>query len=227
MTKVRDLIPMPKMSDDGVPCWPDYRVWLINDSFYEPSECHNSYCHKPEIHTRYMRCLADTKECKTVCARCHRGVCYEKEMITWLEGSASVEIQTPPLKPFSRPHISDGPISFTNLLKDAVPMMPELEILKAINTSVQLYNLRDDIKNITNLLLSYGKDYDEISAKRISLVGWFSGFVSNTMLWPIIALILTWLSVGSFYIYFRERAQGGTGKVVMRRRGPQKGYKRL
>ena len=38
-TVVRGIIPMPKMSMDGVPLWPDYKVWLIDGRYYEPSDC--------------------------------------------------------------------------------------------------------------------------------------------------------------------------------------------
>lgn len=34
-TVVRGIIPIPKMSTDGVPCWPDYKVWLIDGRYYE------------------------------------------------------------------------------------------------------------------------------------------------------------------------------------------------
>ncbi|KAK2812874.1 hypothetical protein Q5P01_000951 [Channa striata] len=105
---VRGIIPIPKMSTDGVPCWPDYNVWFIDGKFYEPSECHGKYCAKPELHERYLRCTKDPSECKTVCGPCHRGICYRDNKVTWMEGSATVEIDSPPLKPFSRPHISDG-----------------------------------------------------------------------------------------------------------------------
>ncbi|XP_078805966.1 uncharacterized protein LOC144993914 [Oryzias latipes] len=64
---VRGIIPMPKISTDGVPCWPDYDVWLIDGRFYEPSECHGKYCRRPELHERYRRCVEDPSECKTVC----------------------------------------------------------------------------------------------------------------------------------------------------------------
>ena len=225
MTKVRDVIPMPKMSDDGVPCWPDYRVWLINDSFYEPSECHSSYCLKPEIHTRYMRCLADTKECKTVCARCHRGICFENDKISWLEGSASVEIQTPPLKPFSRPSISEGPISFINVLKDVLPMMEELKKLEALNTSVTLYSLQEDVKNLTLFLHSFSEEYDKMSANRFNILGLFSSLFGNTVQWAANVLCIT-LSVMCFIkVYFCTRTQSSRGEVETKGRGRHKGKK--
>lgn len=117
-TVIRGIIPMPKMSTDEVPCWPDYNVWLIDGRYYESSECYGKYCHKPEPHERYLRCIKDPSECKTVCAPCHRGISEQYKKVTWMEGSAAIQIESPPLKPFSRPHISDGPVSFSDLLKD-------------------------------------------------------------------------------------------------------------
>lgn len=64
-----------------------------------------------------------------------------------MEGSAAVEIESPPLKPlpFSRPHISDSSVSFSDLLKDVIPGVPEMELLQAINTSVKLADMREDL----------------------------------------------------------------------------------
>lgn len=94
---------------------------------------------------RYLRCVKDPSECKTVCTPCHRGICFDQDKkVTWMEGSAVVEIESPPLKPFSRLHISDGPMSFSDLLKDGIPGMSEMELLQAINTSIKLIEVRED-----------------------------------------------------------------------------------
>lgn len=217
-TVVRGIIPMPKMSTDGVPCWPDYNVWLIDGKYHEPSQCYGKYCHKPERHERYLRCIRDANECKTVCSPCHRGVCYAKNKITWMEGSAEVEIESPPLKPFSRPHISDGPVSFADLLKD-VPGAPELDLVKAINTSVNLVDVREDLDNVTKSLEDFGKRYDAITSSRVTFGGWLSGFASDAALWTSVAVLMAWcsaLSAGIAYMYFCGGGSGGgRGGVVM------------
>ena len=209
-TIVRGIIPMPKMSTDGVPCWPDYKVWLIDGSYYEPSDCYGKYCHKPEPHERYLRCVKDPSECKTVCTACHRGVCYQDKKVTWMEGSASVEIESPPLKPFSGPHISDGPVSFSDLLK--IPKVSELELLQAINTTVKLIDIRDDLDNITKSLEEFDKRYDEISSSRVTFGGWLSGFASGIALWTSVGILMTWctvLSAGIVYLFFFGGGGGG------------------
>ena len=223
---VREVIPMPRMSNDGVPCWPDYRVWLIDDSFYEPSECHSGYCHRPEVHARYMRCLADTKECRTVCARCHRGMCYDNEKITWLEGSASVEIQTPPLRLLPRPHISDGPVSFMDLMKDTLPSVPAPEILDLLNTSIRLYSSKGVAKNLTDFLLAFSKEYDGISADRVNLLGFLSGFWSGGLQWIAGTLLEALFVICIVKVYFCFRSRAKNRQVVIEREWREKG-KRL
>lgn len=213
-TVVRGIIPMPKLSTDGVPCWPDYKVWLINGMYYEPSECHGKYCHKPELHDRYLRCTKDPSECKTVCAPCHRGICYQDNKVTWMEGSAAVEIESPPLKPFSRPHISDGPVSFSDILKDSIPTMADVDILQAINTSVRLMDVQGDLYNITRNIQEFDKRYEEITASRVTFGGWLSGFMSDAALWTSLAVLMAWctaLSAGMGYMYFCGGASGGGG----------------
>lgn len=211
-TVVRGIIPMPQMSTDGIPCWPDYNVWLINGKYYQPSECHGRYCHEPELHHRYLRCLADPKDCKTICAPCHGGVCYQKNKVTWMEGTATVEIESPPLQPFSRPHISDGPMSFLDLLKQEMPGTPEMELVKSINTSIQLPNIQDKLENITRTVVEFDKRYEEISASRVTFGGWLSGFASDAALWTSVAILMAWcsgLSAGICYALFC----GGGGDV--------------
>lgn len=213
-TVVRGIIPTPKMSTDNVPCWPDYNVWLIDGKYYEPSQCHGKYCHKPERHERYLRCLRDPNECKTVCPPCHRGVCYRNNKITWMEGSAEVEIESPPLKPFSRPHISDGPVSFADLLKD-VPGVPEFDLVKAINTSVKLVEVQEDLDNITKSLEDFDKRYNAITSSRVTFGGWLSGFASDAALWTSVAILMSWctaLSAGIAYMYFCGGGGGGGGR---------------
>ena len=210
-TIVRGIIPMPKMSTDGVPCWPDYKVWLIDGSYHEPSDCYGQYCHKPEPHERYLRCLKDPSECKTVCTPCHRGICYQDKKVTWMEGSASVEIESPPLKPFSGPHISDGPVSFSDLLK--IPKVSELELLQAINTTVKLIDMQGDLDNISKSLEEFDKRYDEIAANRVTFGGWLSGFASDTALWTSVAILMTWCTVLSagigYFLFFGGAGRGG------------------
>lgn len=213
-TVVRGIVPMPKMSTDGVPCWPDYKVWLIDGRYYEPSQCYGKYCHKPELHERYLRCIREPNECKTVCAPCHRGVCYQDRKVTWMEGSVAVEIESPPLKPFSRPHISDGPMSFADLLKHSVPGIPEMELLKAINTSVKLIDVREDLENITKSLEEFDKRYDAITSSRVTFGGWLSGFASDAALWTSVAILMSWctaLSAGIGYLLFCRGGLGGGG----------------
>lgn len=41
-TVVRGIIPMPKMSTDRVPRWPDYKVWLIDGRYYKLSDCYGN-----------------------------------------------------------------------------------------------------------------------------------------------------------------------------------------
>ena len=215
---VRGIIPMPRMSTDGVACWPDYKVWLIDGEYYEPSECHGKYCHKPERHQRYQRCVKNPSECKTVCAPCHRGICYQDRKVTWMEGSAAVEIASPPLKPFSRPHISDGPVSFSDLLKNSIPGIPEMELLQAINTSVKLINVQGDLDNVTRTIQEFDKRYDDITASRVTFGGWLSGFASDMALWTSVAILMAWctaLSAGIGYMYFCGGGGGlGGGGVV-------------
>jgi hypothetical protein len=215
-TVVRGIIPMPKMSTDGVPCWPDYKVWLIDGKYYEPSECHGNYCHKPELHERYSRCMKEPSECKTVCSPCHRGICYQDKKVSWMEGSASIEIESPPLKPFSRPHISDGPVSFSDMVKDSIPDMSELELLRAINTSVKLMDVREDLENITRDLEEFDKRYDEITASRVTFGGWLSGFASDAALWTSIAILIAWstalsLGIGYMFLFGGGGGAGGAG----------------
>ena len=220
-TVVRGLIPMPTLSTDGVPCWPDYKVWLINGMYYEPSECHGKYCHKPKLHDRYLRCTKDPSECKTVCAPCHRGICYQDNKVTWMEGSAAVEIESPPLKPFSRPHISDGPVSFSDILKDSIPTMANVDILQAINTSVRLIDVKEDLDNITKNIQEFDKRYEEITARRVTFGGLLSGFMSDTALWASVAVLMTWctaLSAGIGYLYFCGGTGGGDVVLVNKRR---------
>jgi len=214
-TAVRGIIPMPKMSTDGVPCWPDYNVWMIDGRYYEPSDCYGKYCHKPEPHERYLRCVKDPGECKTICAPCHRGICYRDYKVTWMEGSAAVEIESPPLKPFSRRHISDGPIvSFSDLLRDGIPEMPEMDLLQAIRTSVNLSDVRQDLENITRSINEFDKLYHEITASRVTFGGWLSGFASDAALWTSVAILLAWctaLSAGIVYMFFCGGGGGGGG----------------
>ncbi|KAK2832712.1 hypothetical protein Q5P01_016601 [Channa striata] len=182
--------------------------------FYEPSECHGKYCAKPELHERYLRCTKDPSECKTVCGPCHRGICYRDNKVTWMEGSATVEIDSPPLKPFSRPHISDGPVSFADLLKDDLPGAPGLELLEAINTSIKLASVRENLDNITRDLKEFDKRYDEMTAGRVSFGGWLSGFASDAALWTSVAVLTTWcgaLSAGIAYLVFCGGGNGGGG----------------
>ena len=204
-TVVRGIIPMPKMSTDGVPCWPDYKVWLIDGQYYQPSECHGRYCHKPELHERYQRCIEEPSECKTVCAPCHRGVCYHDKKVTWMEGTAMVEIQSPPLQSFSRPHISEGPVSFLDLMKHTIPGTPEMELVKTINTSVKLISVREDLDNITRSLEEFDKRYDEMTAGRVTFGGLLSGFASDIALWTFVAILLVWcisLSCGLVFLFY-------------------------
>lgn len=216
---VRGIIPMPKMSSDGIPCWPDYEVWLIDGRFYEPSECYGKYCRKPELHERYRRCVEDPAECKTVCGECHRSICYRDMKVTWMEGSATVEIESPPLKPFSRPHISDGPVSFADLLKDSLPGAPELELLEVINTSVNLLSVSENLHNVTRDLRDFETKYDELTAGRVSFGGWLSGLANSAALWVSIGLLTTWcgaLSAGIAYLVFCSGAGGGGGPALSR-----------
>ena len=217
-TVVRGIIPMPKISTDGVPCWPDYNVWMVDGRYYEPSDCYGKYCHKPEPHERYLRCVKDPNECKTVCAPCHRGICYQDNKVTWMEGSVAVEIESPPLKPSSRRHISDGPIlSFSDLLRDGIPGMPELDLLQAINTSVKLIDVRQDLENITRSIEEFDKRYHEITASRVTFGGWLSGFASDAALWTSVAILLAWctaLSAGIGYMFFCGGGGGGGGVVL-------------
>ncbi|TKS75743.1 hypothetical protein D9C73_010096 [Collichthys lucidus] len=218
-TVVRGVIPMPKMSTDGVPCWPDYKVWLIDGRYYQPSDCYGKYCHKPEPHERYRRCLANPSECKTVCTPCHRGICYRDKKFTWMEGSVAVDIESPPLEPFSRPHISDGPVSFSDLLKGGLSETPEMKLLQAINTSVKLIHVQEDLDNITRSLKEFDKRYDEITARRSTFAGWLSGFASDAALWTSIALLTGWcfaLSAGIGYMFFFGGGCGGGGVVHSR-----------
>lgn len=213
-TVVRGIIPMPKMSTDGLPCWPDYKAWLIGGQYYEPSECYGKYCYKPKPHVRYLACLKDPKECKTVCASCHRGICFENKKITWMQGSAAVEIESPPLKPFSRPHISDGPVSFADLLKDGIPGLSETKLLQAINTSVKLVDVHQDLENITKSIQDFDKRYDAMTANRITFGGWLSGFASDAALWTSVAVLMAWctaLSAGIGYMFFCGGGTGGSG----------------
>ncbi|KAK2829940.1 hypothetical protein Q5P01_017871 [Channa striata] len=185
--------------------------------FYEPSECHGKYCAKPKLHERYLRCTKDPSECKTVCGPCHRGICYRDNKVTWMEGSATVEIDSPPLKPFSRPHISDGPVSFADLLKDDLPGVPGLELLEAINTSVKLASMGENLNNITRDLKEFDKRYDEMTAGRVSFGGWLSGFASDAALWTSVAILTTWcgaLLAGIAYLVF---CGGGNSGAVEER----------
>lgn len=225
-TVVRGIIPMPKVSTDGIPCWPDYKVWLIDGRYYEPAECHGKYCYKPKPHSKYIACLGNPAECKTVCAPCHRGVCYEKNRFTWMESTAVVSIDSPPLKPFSRPHISDGPITFEDLLKDSIPGVPELEIIKAINTSIKLVSVKDKLQNISDSLRQFEKSYDEITATRVTFGGWLSGFASDVALWTSVAVLMAWctgLSAALAYTLFCGGGGGGGGGSLPVR---AKGYRR-
>lgn len=228
-TVVRGIIPMPKMSTDGVPCWSDYKVWLIDGKYYRPSECHGKYCHKPEPHRSYLRCLEDPSECKTVCSPCHRGICYQDQRFTWMEGLAAVEIESPSLKSFSRPHISDGPVSFADLLKDSLPEIPEAKLLQAINTSVSLIHVQEDLDNITRSLEEFDKRYEEMTAARITLGGWLSGFASDIVLWTSIAVLMGWctvLSAGIGYMFFFGGDSGGGGRIA-HTQFRKRGYKML
>lgn len=223
-TTIRKIIPMPKMSTDQVPCWPDYRVWLIDGKFYEPSECFGKYCHDPEPHSRYTLCRRNPVECKTVCSACHRGICYRDNKFTWLEGTAAVEITSPPLRPFSRPHISDGPMSFADLIKDALPDTPEADVIRAINTSVRLIDVQEDLNNITQNLNDFDRMYKEISASRVTFGGWLSGFASDAALWMSVAVLMAWctaLSAGIAYMFFCGGGGGG-GQP-----SPPRGYKMM
>lgn len=214
-TVVRGVIPMPRMSTDGVPCWPDYKVWLIDGQYYQPSECHGRYCRKPELHERYRRCTEEPGECKTVCAPCHRGICYRDRKVTWMEGAAMVEIQSPPLRSFSRPHISEGPISFSDLLKNAVPGTPEIDLVKTINTSAKLISVREDLDNITRSLEEFDKRYDEMTAGRVTFGGLLSGFASDMALWVCVAVLLAWcvsLSCGLAYLFYQGHVGGRGGE---------------
>lgn len=235
-TVVRGIIPMPKMSTDGVPCWPDYKVWLIDGKYYRPSECHGKYCHKPEPHGKYLRCLEDPGECKTVCSPCHRGICYQDKKFTWMEGSVAVDIESPPLKPFSRPHISDGPVSFADLLKDSLPETPEAKLLQAINTSVNLIHVQEDLDNITRSLEEFDKRYEEMTAARVTFGGWLSGFASDIALWTSIAVLMGWctaLSAGIGYMFFfgggggGSGGSGGGGQQIAHTNFRKRGYKML
>lgn len=212
---VREIIPMPKMSTDNIPCWPDYKVWFIDREYYEPSECSGKYCHEPELHHKYIRCRDNSNECKTVCSTCHRGICYQNNKFTWMEGTTSIEIKSPaPLRPFSKTHISDGPVSFADLLKDAMPDAPELAVIQAINTSAQLFDVREDLENITQTIQEFDRKYKKISSSRVSFGGWFSGFISDTAMWISIATLMAWctaLSLGITYIYFCGGGGGGGG----------------
>lgn len=221
---VRGIIPMPKISTDGIPCWPDYKVWFFKGKYYEPAECHGKYCYDPKPHSKYLACLANSAECKTVCAPCHRGICYEKNKFTWMESTAVVSIDSPPLKPFSRPHISDGPITFEDLLKDSIPGVPELEIIKAINTSIKLVSVKDKLQNISNSLSAFDKRYDEITATRVTFGGWLSGFASDVALWTSVAVLMAWctgLSAAVAYAFFCGGGGGSTPQLVR-----AKGYRR-
>lgn len=215
-TTIRGVIPMPKMSTDGIPCWPDYKVWLINGKYYEPSECHGRYCRAPEPHHTYLRCLENPKDCKTVCAPCHKGVCYQKNQVTWMEGVATVEIESPPLKPFSRTHISQGPVSFADLLEDNVAGGPELELLTNINTSIKLISLHGELDNISRNIEAFDKRYDEITASRVTFGGWLSGFASDAALWTCVAVLMAWctgLSAGIAYTMFCGGGGCGGGGI--------------
>lgn len=212
-TVIREIIPIPKMSTDGIPCWPDYKVWFIEGDFYEPSECFGKYCHEPKHHHKYKNCRSKPCECKTVCSMCHRGICYNNNRFTWMEGTASVEIQpSTPLRPFSRPHISDGPVSFADLLKDALPDVPEVQVIQAINTSVRLLDIHNDLNNISQTITDFDEKYNAITNSRVTFGGWLSGFASDVALWISIATLMAWctaLSLGIAYIYF---CGGGGGR---------------
>lgn len=229
-TTVRSVIPMPKMSTDGIPCWPDYTVWAISGRYYEPADCHGKYCYEPKPHSKYMACLADEAECKTVCTKCHRGICYENNKFTWMESTVLVSIDSPPLKPFSRPHISDGPITFEDLMKDSLPGVPQLDIIKAINTSVKLVSVKDKLQNISDSLTAFDERYEEITAARVSLGGWLSGLASNVAIWTSLAVLMAWctgLSAALAYAFFCGGGGGGGGggvRVVKHARS--KGYSR-
>ena len=219
-TVVRGIIPMPKMSTDGIPCWPDYTVWLINGEYYEPSECYGRYCYKPEKHERFIRCNKDFNECKTVCAPCHRGICYQNNRVTWMEGSAEVEIISPPLKPFSRVHFSDGPVSFADLLKDETGV--DLEVLRGINTTVKLIDIQEDLGNVTNTVKEFSEKYDDVTNNRFTFGGWLSGFASDVSLWVSVGLLVSWctglsLAFGYMFLFGGMGGNGGAGSGQTRR----------
>ncbi|KAK7915593.1 hypothetical protein WMY93_011354 [Mugilogobius chulae] len=152
-TIVRGIIPMPNLSTDGVPCWPDYKVWLIEGNYYEETECHGRYCHLAQSHEKYLKCLSNPEECKTVCGMCHRGVCYQNGKFTWQHGTSTVE--------------------------NALPGVNELEVLQAINTSVKLIDVREDLDNITRTIEEFDKQYNELKAQRVSFGGWLSAVQSS------------------------------------------------
>ena len=231
-TAVRGIIPMPKMSTDGIPCWPDYTVWLIDGDFYEPSECYGRYCYKPEKHERYIRCREDSRECKTVCAPCHRGICYHNQRVTWMEGSAEVEIVSPPLKPFSKAHFSDGPVSFADLLKDATGV--DLEVIRAINTTVKLFNIQADLDNVSRSIESFSNSYEEEKSNRFTPFGdLLSGFASDVSLWVSVGLLMTWCTALSLFLgrmFLFGGMQGGCGRDgsgQTRRWNTSRGYQPL
>lgn len=194
-TAVRGMIPMPKLSDDGVPCWPDYDVWLVEGKYYEPSECHGKYCHQPSPHERYQRCVDNSAECKTVCASCHRGICFRDNKITWMEGSVKVDIESPPLKPFTGHHISDGPVSFADLLKDALPNVSTLSVLQSLNTSAKLLDVQENLDNITRSVHEFEKKYDDITSRRTKLALSKLGLLSSPGLWTSVMILMGWCSV--------------------------------
>ncbi|KAK7878274.1 hypothetical protein WMY93_031093 [Mugilogobius chulae] len=197
---VRGVIPLPMLSAEGVPCWPDYSVWSVGDEYYEPSECHGKYCHVPVLHERFLRCLQDQKECKTVCARCHRGVCYDAGRFTWMQDSATVGIDSRPLRRLQRPRISEGPVTFVDLLKSARPSSPELQLLNLVNTSAALADVREDLYNISKSIEEFDRMYDQMSARRVSFGAWISGLVNGTVLWFWVVALTLWCSVLSMLI---------------------------
>lgn len=104
-----------------------------------------------------------------------------------------------------------------------------MEFLQAINPSVKLIDLQEDLENITRSLEEFDKWYDEITASRATFGEWLSGFASDAALWTSVAILMAWctaLSVGIGYMFvFGGVGGGGSGVALTNYAKSQKCYR--
>lgn len=182
------VIGKPTISQN-VTCWPDYDVWMYNNKFYLPGKCYEKYCYEFTRHDRFYACLADTSQCKVLCAPCYKNVCYNMDSKEYVfdMGTVVTNIVGSPPKEFYRPSIGDSvyqPMVQINIT--------DAEVIEVLNNSVVLVDIHEDIRGMEQSLADY--------KKRIEAIGTMSSYSGtfNIALTVMLVLFTLWLLVLTF-----------------------------